>query len=459
MKAFIVSAPQSASGKTTVSLGLMAAFSRRGMRVAPFKAGPDFIDPGYHRMITGVPSVNLDGWMTPPHFLRSTFLKHSSVADISVIEGVMGLFDGMAHSSTEGSTAQVATITGAPVVLVVNARGMAASVVPLVSGFANHDPAVKVAGVVFNNVGGERHARILQQAIFERCSDVCFLGAIPRDEALALPSRHLGLVTAEDNPLDADFVERLADTMERHLDMELLTRIAEIPDNAHLSPVTPEQGSFYPPVTIAVARDPAFCFIYEDNLRLLKEAGAELAFFSPLADSSLPDGTAGIYLPGGYPELHQEQLASNSSLLDSIRGAVAGGMPVYAECGGLLYLTEGIVAEGGDSPRNRLAGVFPVNAIMGQKRAALGYREVELACDTILGIRGERLKGHEFHYSTLERDMPPAVERVYRVARPGEKWVAEGYATARCLASYVHLHFGSFPDQGRFFVETCRGKS
>lgn len=454
MKGLIIAAPQSGSGKTTVTLGLLAALTRRGRRVAPFKAGPDFIDPGYHRLVTGRPSVNLDGWICPPDFVRETFRYHSRGSDMALIEGVMGLFDGLASSPQEGSTAQVARLTGAPVILVVNARGMAASAAALVAGFARFDPAVRVSGVIFNNTGGERHAAILAGAMREHCPEVAFLGAIPRDEALDIPSRHLGLVTAGDNPLSDDFIGRLADTVERHVDLELLEKCSEtavpqatVPCPLPLAP--------FSSVAMAVARDRAFCFVYEDNLRLMRQAGLEPRFFSPLEDRTLPEGCQGIYLPGGYPELHLQELAENRPLLAAIRKAVDAGVPVYGECGGLLYLTGGVVEADSAVPEYPLAGVFPVHAVMGSKRAALGYREVTLARDTLLGPQGLRLRGHEFHYSTIG-EMPETVRRDYLVSRPGEPVRAEGYASGSCLASYVHLHFGSDPRAVQSLAEACR---
>ncbi len=456
MKGIVIAAPQSGSGKTTTTLGLLAALTRRGQRVAAFKAGPDFIDPGYHRLITGHPSINLDAWICPPSFVQQTFHHHSRNADMSVIEGVMGLFDGLGSSSTEGSTAQIARLTGAPVVLVVNARGMAASAAALVSGFARFDPAVRIAGVIFNNTGGERHAALLAQAMRNHCPDVAFLGAIPRDEELTIPSRHLGLVTAADNPLPQEFIGRLAETIERHVDLELLEKCAEITRQAPGAKGREiEKHSPSYSIPIAVACDRAFCFLYEDNLRLMREAGLEPVLFSPLADESLPEGCCGMYLPGGYPELYGRELAENGSMLAAVRRAAGQGMPVYAECGGFIYLTQGIAALDPAEPMQPLAGIFPVVARMGEKRAALGYRQVELARDTLLGCQGVLLRGHEFHYSTIN-DMPDSVQRDFLVSRPGEAQRVEGYRHANCLASYVHLHFGSSPTTAAALADTCR---
>ena len=453
MHGFLIAAPQSGSGKTTVALAVMAAFSRRGLTVAPFKCGPDFIDPGYHGLITGRPSINLDGWMCPADFVRDTFLLHAAGADLAVIEGVMGLFDGIGSSSSEGSSAQIAAITGAPVVLVVNARGMASSAAALVKGFVDFDPRIRLAGVIFNNVGSDSHGELLRQALRDALPDVAVFGCIPRDETLAIPSRHLGLVTAEDNPLSSDFVDRLVAMAERCLDLDRLAGLgfdsAQPPNREQLVNNDRLVSGVEPAVRIAVARDAAFCFCYADNLRLLREAGAETVFFSPLADGGLPPDIAGIYLPGGYPELYAEQLAANLDMRDAVLAAVHDDMPVYAECGGLIYLSEGL--EGGAA----FVGIFPVRTRMLPKRKALGYRQVEACADSSIAGVGNVARGHEFHYSEIN-EMPASVGRCYRVSRQSRELVDEGYRYRNCLASYIHLHFGSNPALATAFVTACR---
>lgn len=450
---FLISAPQSGSGKTTVSLAIMAALMRRGLKVSPFKCGPDFIDPGYHRVVTGCPSINLDGWMCAETFVRETFCINMGDQAIAVIEGAMGLFDGIGTSSGEGSSAQIAAITGAPVVLVVNARGMAASAAALVKGFAGFDPRVRLAGVIFNNVGSETHAVLLKEAVAYHCPEISCFGCIPRDESLVIPSRHLGLVTAEDNPLSVDFIGRLADSAERFLDLEQLAGlIFSAPQTAEIPRVIKETE---PSVRIAVARDAAFCFMYEDNLRLLREAGAELAFFSPLNDTALPTDIHGIYLPGGYPELYAAELANNESMKESIRAAVAENMYVYAECGGFVYLTEGINASDKQLPAD-FAGVFPVRCRMLPRRKALGYRQAVLTEDVIVGAEETVVRGHEFHYSEID-PMPETIERCYLVSRQGVLLGGEGYRIRNCLASYIHLHFGSNREIAGAFIAACKG--
>jgi cobyrinic acid a,c-diamide synthase len=451
-RGLLIAAPQSGSGKTTVSLAVMAALVRRGLSVAPFKCGPDFIDPGYHRLVTGRTSINLDGWMCPEGFVQETFFLHSADDDVAVIEGVMGLFDGLGSSSSEGSSAQVAAITGAPVVLVVNARGMAASAAALVKGFAEFDPEVRLAGVIFNNVGSRSHGEMLRQALASALPEMTVFGCIPRDESLVLPSRHLGLVTAEDNPLSGDFIGRLADMAEESLDLDGLAGLGF--DSAQPAGIKRlENGDrlvsgVEPPVRIAVARDAAFCFCYADNLRLLREAGAEIAFFSPLDDCGLPPDIAGIYLPGGYPELHEGRLSANAGMKKAIMSAILVDIPVYAECGGLIYLLEGL------DDACDFVGVFPVRARMLAKRKSLGYRQVETVADSIIGAAGTIARGHEFHYSEIGT-LPDGIARTYRVTRQGRELAAEGYRIRDCLASYIHLHFGSNPSIAPAFVAAC----
>ncbi|NVN92191.1 MAG: cobyrinate a,c-diamide synthase [Desulfuromonadales bacterium] len=468
---FMIAAPQSNSGKTTVSLAIMAGLRRRGLVVAPFKCGPDFIDPGYHRLASGRISINLDGWMCPELFVEATFRLHAGAADVAVIEAVMGLFDGLGSSPLLGSSAQIAAITGAPVVLVVNARGMAASAAALVKGFAEFDPRVRLAGVIFNNVGSRSHTELLTKVMAETLPEIAVFGCIPRDESLAIPSRHLGLVTVEDNPLAPEYLSHLADMAEQHLDLEGLAKLQILPRPPFLKggdgtapclkggdviapPFIKGGTGRISPVRIAVARDAAFCFMYEDNLRLLREAGAEIVPFSPLDDCSLPEGVGGVYLPGGYPELYAERLAANNAMLDSIRRAVRDDMPLYAECGGFIYLTQGMEDPQG-TPLEDFAGVFPVRARMLPKRKALGYRQVGFLVDSILGIGGDIARGHEFHYSEIG-EMPADVRRMYQVTRQGVTLGQEGYRVHNCLASYVHLHFGSNSRIAPTFVAACR---
>jgi cobyrinic acid a,c-diamide synthase len=453
MKSVIIAAPVSGSGKTTVTIGLMECLKRRGLKVAPFKVGPDFIDPGYHRIVTGQPSLNLDGWMCGPQVVQEMYAEHSAGADVAVIEGVMGLFDGVSGRSDEGSTAQIARLTGSVVFLVIDAKGYARSIAPLVKGFAEFDPEVRVGGVIFNNVSSENHGRILKEAVETTVPSLRVVGCIHRDHRLQIPSRHLGLLTAEENELPPEFLDHLVEVIRHSVDIGMLWAIAGAGDVFEL----PALGETAPSdVKIAVARDRAFCFVYETNLKLLRQAGAELVEFSPLSGQSLPGGISGIYLPGGYPEAHAAGLSANIAMKAAIRGAIESGMPTYAECGGFIYLTSGVSEDGEEgSPFMEFAGIFPVATTMLKQRKALGYREIKLRSDSILGKKGAIARGHEFHYSQIE-EMPDEIERLYQVSKGQSDLGTEGYRYKNCLASYIHLHFGSNPEMAKAFVESCR---
>jgi cobyrinic acid a,c-diamide synthase len=424
----------------------MAAFTRRGLRVQPFKAGPDFIDPGFHAAACGRPSHNLDGWMLSRETNLEIFVREAETADLVIIEGVMGLFDGRSGCEDTGSTAELAKWLVAPVVLVVDASAMARSTAALVHGFESFDPSVDVAGVLFNRAGGAKHAATLRDAVKARCRAVP-LGVLPADEKIALPNRHLGLVMAGE-ALTPQCLAALADWIERHVDLDALLELARDRSAAlDLGEPSVNHSPLYQPVSevrIGVARDRAFCFYYVENLRLLQDCGAELVEFSPIADAHLPADLDGLYIGGGYPELHATALSSNRSMLDSIRGFAAAGAPVYAECGGFMYLTQAIVdVPGREYP---MAGIFPTCARMQSRLAALGYVQPEPAA-TLWLDPGMPLRGHEFRYSKID-PMPDQVERAFRAP-------AEGYRAGSVLASYIHLHFLSCPAFAAGFVSQC----
>jgi cobyrinic acid a,c-diamide synthase len=440
----VVAAPASGSGKTTLTLGLLSALKRRALKVAPFKVGPDFIDPGHHAAACGQLSRNLDGWMCGESLVRENFLHGSVGADIALIEGVMGLFDGASGDSDEGSTAEISRWLNGRILLVVDARSQARSAAALVKGFVDFDPRLQFAWVIFNRVGSQRHRELLEQALDSTPGLPPLLGCLPRDTQLDLPERHLGLVTAEDAPTD---YSAHAELIERHLDLDRL--LASVPPPQSLSPgesMVKGRVREKVAVRIAVARDAAFCFCYPENLERLEAAGAELLFFSPLSDN-LPEGIDGLYLPGGYPEIYLEQLAANSGMIERLRVLAESGLPIYAECGGLLLLCAGLNGR-------TLCGIFPAQARLLNKRKSLGYREVTFSAATPLGPKGTVARGHEFHYSELE--MPEAVERSYRLSRKGGADLGcEGFRYKNVLASYVHLHFGSNPRLAVNFVSFC----
>ena len=434
----------------------MIALSQRGLTVAPFKVGPDFIDPGHHRVAVGVDSRNLDGWMLEKAYNRACFATHAADADIAVVEGVMGLYDGFSGTSGAGSTAQMAKWLGLPVVLVVNAASMARSAAALVQGFERFDPAVTFAGVVFNNLGSPGHLDYLAQAMAAYV-DMPVLGGFLRDDRLKMPERHLGLITAEDRPLSGEWMNTLSGRIEAQLDVDkLLESLSEI----HLPRLVDQPSGIRPStgIRIGVARDRAFCFYYPDNLDLLEKAGAQIVPFSPLNDTKLPGNLDGIYFGGGYPELHAAALAENKSMRDAVRHASREGLPIYGECGGFMYLCRELIDAGGGT--HPMCGCFPMTTQMHPKLRVLGYRQVALTTDTLLGPEGTVLRGHEFHYSDLAApaaETDRSVQTVYTVsARKGAKPRPEGYRVHQTLGSYIHLHFGSRPESAAAFVDRCK---
>ncbi len=446
----VIAAPASGSGKTTVTLGLLAALKRRGLVVAPFKVGPDFIDPGHHARITGTTSRNLDGWMLDASANREIFSKAAQGADIAVIEGVMGLYDGYDGASDAGSTAQMAKWLGLPVLLVVDAKSMARSFAALVKGFAEFDPGLRTVGVVANNVAGERHIDYLRQAMTS--IDVPLLGGIPRNAEIEIPDRHLGLFTADDHVLSDPDIYALADLVENHMDVTaLLDSLPGVPIETAASANLPA-----PDVRIGVARDNAFCFYYEDNLDLLRQAGCEIVFFSPINDPEPPAGLHGLYLGGGYPELFADQLSENVSMRETIRDLCDSGMPVYGECGGFMYLCRYLITKEGAS--HEMAGVFSFETRMQPRLASLGYREIRLLSDTPIGPAGTIARGHEFHYSKWASagESSDAAPVYGATDKSGADRGCPGWLKNSTLGSYVHLHFRSCPEIGAYFADACR---
>ena len=449
---FVIAAPASGCGKSTVATGLMAALSA-SHTVQGFKVGPDYIDPMYHTAATGRASRNLDSWMLPRARVKDSFVRAAASADLAVIEGVMGLFDGYGAGTESGSTAEIAKLLRSPVILVLDVSKMARSAGAMALGYRDFDPDLDVAGVICNRVGSERHARWVTEAVQDLGLPV--LGCIPRSEQLAIPPRHLGLQTvvgqAEETRRFLNHARRL---IVRHVDLDRVWAIAR---RAPTLDCSQERAWLNDPVVrrtvrLAVARDEAFCFYYEDNLDLLRAAGAEVVFFSPLRDVALPPGTAGLYLGGGYPELYAVELARNEPLRDAIRDAHIAGVAIYAECGGLMFLTQNIVDLEGK--RHRGVGLLPGHSQMCQ-RLRMGYRQITAARDSLLLRQGEQVRGHEFHYSDWV-GQPPELPYAYEIApRLGQAARREGYAQGNLLASYVHLHFGTHPALAQRFVRAC----
>ena len=447
MKGLLVAGTHSGCGKTTLTMGLMAALKRRGMDTAPFKVGPDFIDPGFHKQICDRPSRNLDGWMLSKEYNQEVFYKNGYSCDVAIVEGVMGLFDGYNGRSEAGSTAEMAKWLSLPVLLIVDARSMARSAAALIQGFENFDSELKWAGVVLNRLGSNVHLQFISEAL-EGHVNIPLLGGIKREDGLNLPERHLGLITQDENPLSLDYIDLLADMIEDSLDLGML--LDNLPELDIPKFSQKQEIRQNPSVRIGIARDEAFCFYYQDNFDLLERYGAELVFFSPLNDYCLPPDINGLYLGGGYPELFAEKLSKNRGLMEEIKELGNNGLPIYAECGGFMFLSEGIKDK--SSHFYPMTGLFPMKIKMLDRLNALGYREITLKVSSPLGRLGEKIRGHEFHYSEI-KEITGKVDLVYKLGdRPGLEIREEGYMKQNILGSYVHLHFGSNPRIAENFV-------
>lgn len=439
----IIAGTHSGCGKTTLTLGIMAALSARGMTVQPFKCGPDFIDPTLHQMVTGRTSRNLDVRMCGREFVKKLFTDHAPKEGASIIEGVMGLFDG-----GRGSAAYLAKFLDIPVVLVIDVRSAAESVAAVVKGFETIDPEIQLSGIILNRVASQRHKQIISEAVKTHCQ-AKIIGSLPRDESITIPSRHLGLHMGMESGLDTN---RLSTIIEENIDLDSLldgvtvknldlkTRNPELKNRKLKTPKTKIKPK------IGLAWDEAFCFYYTDNLDMLERAGAEIILFSPLHDRQLPENLDGLYLGGGYPELYAEKLSINITMRDNIKMFSRAGKPVYGECGGFMYLTRSITDIKGKL--HPMAGVYPVAARMGKKLCRLGYRRIEMMTDTLLGERGAYCYGHEFHYSEID-EMDSHVKRAYVLDDDRE----EGYLVDNTLAGYVHLHWGRTPQVAEQFVK------
>ncbi|HYL99099.1 MAG TPA: cobyrinate a,c-diamide synthase [Blastocatellia bacterium] len=466
-RTLVVAGTHSGAGKSTIAAALMAAYIRRGLRVRAFKVGPDFIDPGFHVAATGHPSRNLDGWMMGREVVLETFLRASANADLALVEGVMGLFDGASADNDTGSTAEIAKWLGAPVLLVIDASALARTAAAIVRGFEEFDPDLNVAAVIANKVAGEAHYRYLEPAIIAHCRTVP-VGWMPADASIHFPERHLGLVTyGAGTSSDRVWLEKLADLAEQSIDLDGLLSLSQVPDipeslttgigaRSDLKPPSPSNKAR---IKIGVALDRAFCFYYQDNLDLLESLGAELVYWSPIQDP-LPDSLAGLYFGGGYPELYAEQLSANVRAREAVKSFIDRGGPVYAECGGLMYLTDAIVETSAGScegVEHKMVGAFPTICRMRSKLVAIGYSEVTVSAQRSGFLdRDCAARGQQFRYSEID-PMPRSVTRCYRI-RPasGIAEKDEGYVVRNCLASYVHLHFSSCPEFVERWIDRCR---
>jgi len=446
----VIAGTSSGVGKTTVTLAILAALRQRGRRVQPFKAGPDFIDPSHHRAATGRPSRNLDGWMLGADLNREVFARAAADADLSIIEGMMGLFDGSSPVNEVGSTAELAKQLDAPVLLVIDGSAMARSAAAMVSGYVRFDPALRVAGVLFNRVGSDGHYKLLKEAV-EQETDVMAVGYLRPDESVTIADRHLGLVTAMEQGGGALY-ERLAAVAADTIDLDRIEALAGA-GGAVMAPPPRAKENRRRTVRIGVAQDQAFYFYYHENLELLEAEGAELVPFSPIRDQALPEDVMMVYLGGGYPELHGAALAENIAMRTAIRAFAERGGAIYAECGGMMYLTEAIRDFHGTS--HEMVGLFSAEAVMRKPGLTLGYRTMELARPCILGESGVTARGHEFHYSGLAPKGPLTYACALTDAR-GDSKGQDGLVSRNVLALYTHLHFASQPTLATALVTAAR---
>ncbi|MCG7210729.1 cobyrinate a,c-diamide synthase [Streptomyces arenae] len=452
----VVAAPSSGSGKTTVATGLMAAFAGRGLAVSPHKVGPDYIDPGYHALATGRAGRNLDAYLCGPELVGPLFAHGARGCDLAVVEGVMGLFDGAAGEGELASTAQVAKLLRAPVVLVVDASSQSRSVAALVHGFASWDPEVRVGGVILNKVASDRHEALLREAL--EAAGVPVFGVLRRTDRVETPSRHLGLVPVAERRGDAveavaAMAAQVADGCDLGALMELARGAGALPDapwdpaGALASappPARTPDGPEEAGVRVAVAGGAAFTFSYAEHTELLAAAGAEVVVFDPLREERLPEGTRGLVIGGGFPEVYAAELSANEALRKSVAALAERGAPVAAECAGLLYLCR-------ELDGLPMCGVLDAGARMSE-RLTLGYRDAVAVGDSVLAVAGTRMRGHEFHRTVVEPGAGAAPAWGVRTPRPR----VEGFVQQGVHASYLHTHWAAEPGVARRFVERCR---
>jgi cobyrinic acid a,c-diamide synthase len=440
----VVAAPASGHGKTTIATGLMAALAERGLSVSGHKVGPDFIDPGYHALATGRPGRNLDPFLVGEHRVVPLLLHGARSADVAVIEGVMGLFDGRLGTGGEASTAHVAALTTSPVLLVVDISHASRTHAAVIAGLAVFDAEVRIAGVILNKAGSARHADEVRDALGP--TGIPVLGVLPRDDGIETPSRHLGLVPAAERTESAQTLKRMAEVIAAHVDIDAVVRIARDTETLHEVPWDPAQDIRAPtparPV-VAIAGGRAFTFRYAETEELLRAAGCDVVEFDPLVDASLPAGTAGIYLGGGFPEVHAAELAENRCLMAELRSAVDAGIPTVAECAGLLYLCRSLDG-------TPMVGAVPADAVM-TPRLTLGYRTATSPADSLLAENGATVTGHEFHRTAVT-----ALEGQPAWHVPGG---SEGFATSTLHAAYLHTHWAGHPALAQRFVRAVHGLS
>lgn len=439
MGALMIAAVSSGVGKTTITCGVLRALSKRGYTIQPYKVGPDYIDPAYHELASGFASKNLDEFILGKEELRNLYAKNASQADISVVEGVMGLFDGYQADSDFSSSASVSKILKLPVILVMDCKAMAASAGAIAQGFARYDKDLRIAGFILNNVGSDNHFHILKKVI-EKDTGIPVLGRFPKEASISLSSRHLGLVPQGEVDEAEKKIEQMAALAETYLDIDQMISISETAGKI-LNHRTVKKS--YDNLVLAVAMDKAFNFYYRDALDLLEEIGVQPVYFSPLKDEKLPD-CHGIYIGGGYPEVFAEELEANASIRKDIFQASQKGMPIYAECGGLMYLGQSLRISSSEEEKSyEMVGVFEGQSVMTKGLKRFGYCTGKLERDCVIGRAGDEIRGHEFHHSVFETEE----ETVYEMSKSKydgnvDCWRG-GYLKGNTFASYLHVHFCS----------------
>ena len=437
----MIASPHSGAGKTTVVCALIKALQNQGLTLSSFKSGPDFIDASYHSRVAKSPCRNLDSWLIPKKNLSRLFVNGFADSDLAVIEGAMGLFDGQGTSSI-GSSAHLSKVLKIPVILLLDAKAMAYSAAALVYGFKNFDRSVKIKGLIFNNVASPRHLNILKNSL--KKSNLPLLGYLPKDKQILFKKRHLGLHLAHESESIDKKIEIAASLVQKNFNLDLIIKIArQAPSLETHKTITKSK----PSTVIGVAYDDAFNFYYRDNLDLLKANGAQIKYFSPITDKSLPS-VDGLYFGGGYPELHAQKLAANNSLKHEIKTAASDGMPVYAECGGYLYLSKTLSV---NQKTYDMVNIFETEASMEKKFQALGYAKANCLSDNILSTENTTLKGHQFHYS---KTTYPRKNTYAFVLSDGKK---TGSICKNAIGSYLHVHFGSDFKIAKNFVKACQG--
>ena len=450
--ALIIAGERSGVGKTTITLALLSFLSQKGAKVQSFKVGPDYIDPMFHSQVTGFPCRNLDPVLTSETYVQNCYARHAQGVDYALIEGVMGLFDGISLNNCQdfASTAHIARLLNLPVLLVLDCSRLSGSIAAIASGYRNFDPKVNIVGVILNRVGSDRHLDQLSSALEN--IKLPILGIVHREDNLKIPDRHLGLVPTDELPHLKQLFQKLAKLAQSCFDWEKLLPLL-IPNIIHNEPKQPQpliQKNTQQP-RIAIARDRAFNFYYQDNLDLLAEQGAELVYWSPLEDPHLPPQIQGLYIGGGFPEIFAQPLSENYNLHQEIKNAIAQGMPTYAECGGLMYLCEEIIDFSGKNWP--MLGILPTTAIMGAK-LTLGYRRAIALQTQGLIPQDQKIWGHEFHRSRLSKLSPKPLFQTQGYL-PQDPIEQEGWTKQNLHASYLHLHFGNHPQLVQNFLQTC----